>query len=174
MSDGVIIRKAFRADLDHVLASVSPERGAELTATAWHDNPQVMAAEIAACLTVTHPSTPHFMFALERAPWPPFAIVGVLAFGPGYGGMIWAAGADAPLRSLSMYRWWHQVFVPQILEKYYRRVEFTALASDHGSRDWLRSVRFTEEGIAYRQGKRGEDFVHFAWVNPDPTVGVAP
>lgn len=166
----IVVRHASRFDLDFVLGRVSPARAAELTATAWHDEPRHMAEEIEYVLTIVHPATPHFVFAMEDGS--PFAIVGVLAFGPGFGGMIWAAVDGAPLRTLSGYRWWHSYFVPHVLEKYYRRVEFTALAADEDTRAWLQSVRFTAEGIAYRQGKRGEDFVHYAWSNPDPTVGV--
>jgi hypothetical protein len=48
----------------------------------------------------------------------------------------------------------------------YRRVEFMG-GTDEASRRWCRSVGFTEEGVAHSYGRRGEDFTHFAWLNPN-------
>ncbi|HZU87919.1 MAG TPA: hypothetical protein VE993_01555 [Stellaceae bacterium] len=166
----MIVVAASDNAIRHVFAGLAAERLAEMTATAWHDDPDRLAAELIAVRDVLRANgRPAPLYAMVRDL--PFAIVGVLAYGPGLGGMIWAARADAPLTTLSGYRWWHGFFVPHVLGKF-RRVEFTAAAADQKSRVWLKSVGFTEEGLAYRQGKRGEDFVHFAWLNPDPQAGI--
>lgn len=175
----MIVRAAEDDDIRFVLERAAPERVAEMMATHWQDDPAYLCAELVCLKNAPVPAGREAcrIFAMVHDPDAsrcPFAIVGVLPFGPGWGGMIWAAIAGAPLRTLSGYRWWRDYFVGKVLAEHYRRVEFTALASDIESREWLKSVRFTEEGIAYRQGKRGEDFVHFAWVNPDPTVGILP
>ena len=169
----IVARTAFDAEIAYVLSRQSPARGAELTATAWHDSVAQLASEIA-MLRQARPEAP--VFSLFRhgfgASTVPCAIVGVLPYGPGWGGMIWAATPEWPDIALGSHRWWRRFFVPDVLGRY-RRVEFTALKSDLPSRRWLAGLGFTEEGVAYRQGKRGEDFVHFAWVNPDHSVGIA-
>ena len=165
----MIVRPAIGADIFAVFRMLTPERAAEMTASTFHDSPRQLAEELCAVIGMR----PCTMIALHAADavWPA-AIVGVVPFGPGLGGMIWAATAFWPELALASHRWWRAVFVPDVLCPQFRRVEFTALASDTGSRRWLKVLGFTEEGTAYRQGKRGEDFVHMAWLNPDVTVGV--
>jgi hypothetical protein len=169
----VIVHEASDSQILHVFARVQPERGAELTATAWHADPQRIGIELnilrRSCAEEGRPAP---IFTITDDDHLPLAIVGVLPFGPGLGAMIWATTEDWPILALPSHRWWRAYFMQIVLEPYYRRVEFTALASDTASRRWLKSLGFTEEGVAYRQGRRGEDFIHCAWLNPDPTVGV--
>lgn len=163
----MMTRTATDEDLRYVLHRVSSSRQRELTGTHWTDNMDNLADELIAVRQANCAR----LFALLNAEATPAAIVGVLPFGPGLGGMIWASTRDWPKLAIPSHRWWRQYFVPQVLAKY-RRVEFTALREDEKSRRWLEGLGFTEEGIAYRQGKRGDDYVHCAWINPDYTVGV--
>lgn len=168
----MIASSASDAEIHAVFSRVAPERAAELTATAWHDSPARLAEELV-LLRYSYPQRPQVpLWALFGSEPRPAAIVGVLPFGPGIGGMVWVATPEWAPIALSSHRWWRKFFVPEVLGTF-RRVEFTALAADRESRRWLSGLGFTEEGIAYRQGKRGEDFVHCAWVNPDRTVGVS-
>jgi hypothetical protein len=171
----IIARDATDIDIGRVFARLADDRGAELTASTWHDSTARLAAELLEVRAMTRQigrAAPMFaLFGLDSTV--PLAVVGVLPFGPGLGAMVWAATPAWAPHAIPSHRWWRTVFVPEILARY-RRVEFTALASDAGSRRWLTGLGFTEEGIAYRQGKRGEDFVHFAWVNPDRTIGITP
>lgn len=89
----------------------------------------------------------------------PGAFVGAAAH------MLWLATDDWPAIAIASHRWWHHHFVPEVLSQY-RRVEFLG-GADEASRRWCQSVGFTPEGIAYRHGKAGEDFVRFAWTNPN-------
>lgn len=165
----IVARTARDAEIVNVFARLAPARAAELTASAWYDDAGQLAAELV-MLREAHPHRVELvsLFGLESTQ--ALAIVGVIAFGPGLGGMVWAATPDWTPHAIPSHRWWRKVFVAETLARY-RRVEFTALASDADSRRWLAGLGFTEEGIAYRQGKRGEDFVHFAWVNPDRSIG---
>lgn len=160
-----VVRKASTAEIVNVFASLSPERGAEACATSFHDDPRHIGHEL---LMLRQGSPPGHvaLWALCDDDWP-VAICGVVQFGPGLAGMIWVA-TERWRRDfvIASHRWWRRYFAPEVLALF-RRVEFTALASDAGSRAWLGWLGFTEEGIAYKQGKRGEDFVHFAWVNPN-------
>jgi hypothetical protein len=169
----MIVHPASDAEIACVFSRLAPERTAELTATAWHDSAALLASEIVKLRRMRGDGRPwsdlFTLFSLDSTV--PVAIVGVLPFGPGWGGMIWAATPAWPAIAISSHRWWRRVFVPEVLSRY-RRVEFTALQSDPDSHKWLAGLGFTSEGIAYRQGKRGEDFVHFAWVNPDHGVGI--
>jgi hypothetical protein len=168
----MMVCSAGQKHIFDVFRRLAPARAAELTATAWHDDPEKLARD----LVVVQESlaydghAPH-LFALLDDVYQPFAIVGVVQLGPGLGAMIWAE-AGAAAAALPGHRWWRTYFVPCVMERHYRRIEFTALADNAEDRRWLKILGFTEEGIAYRQGKRGEDFIHFAWLNPDPTVGV--
>lgn len=165
----MIARDARDGDIRNVFARLELARKAELTATAWHDSTAVLAEELITLRTIRRVETT--ICALFGDTVLPLAIVGVIPFGPGLGGMIWAATPEWAPIAIPSHRWWRRFFVPEVLGKY-RRVEFTALASDKDSRRWLSGLGFTEEGIAYRQGKRGDDFVHCAWVNPDRAIGV--
>jgi hypothetical protein len=169
----MIVHEASDSQILHVFARVRPDRAAEITATAWHDDPQRLAIELnilrRSCAEEGRPAP---IFTITNDDHLPQAILGVLPFGPALGGMIWATTEDWPPLALPSHRWWRVYFLPHVLEPHYRRVEFTALASDHPTRRWLKTLGFTEEGTAYRQGKRGEDFIHCAWLNPDPTVGI--
>lgn len=169
----MIARPAGDAEICNVLWRLAPERKAELTASTWHDSAAQLASEIIAVRRMAGDGRPAAelwsLFGLDSTV--PAAIVGVVPFGPGLGGMIWAAAPEWAAIALASHRWWRRFFVPQVLGRY-RRVEFTALAADVDSRKWLAGLGFTEEGIAYRQGKRGEDFVHFAWINPDREVAI--
>lgn len=173
----MIVREASDADIRAVFADLEPTRAREMTASAWHDDPRILADEV----ILLREMRPAAIFALcidggwidGRLVETPIAIAGVIPYGPGWGGMVWAhVGLAWRLEALATHRWTRHYFRPRVLEKF-RRVEFTSLASDGESRRWLKVLGFTEEGIAYRQGKRGEDFVHFAWINPDPTVGIS-
>ena len=93
------------------------------------------------------------------------ALLGCHPVAPGVGTMLWLATDEWPAIAIPSHRFWRRHFLPQVLSRY-RRVEFMG-GTDEVSRRWCRSVGFTEEGTAYRYGKRGEDFVHFAWLNPD-------
>lgn len=166
----MIARPASNAEIASVFSRLAQARKVELTATAWHDSALLLAGEIGTLQRGPNPGPMFALFGLDSTV--PVAIVGVLPFGPGWGGMIWAATPEWPAIAISSHRWWRRFFVPSVLGRY-RRIEFTALQSDVDSRKWLVGLGFTAEGTAYRQGKRGEDFVHFAWVNPDPTIGVS-
>jgi hypothetical protein len=169
----MIIIEASDACVLHVFRRLRADRVIELTATAWHEDAELLAADLLMLRRSMHEENRRtWLYALAPDEKPPVAIVGIVPFGPGIGGMIWASIPEWEHMVLPSHRWWRDCFVPFILERYYRRVEFTALASDHASRRWLKTLGFTEEGTAYRQGKRGEDFIHCAWLNPDPTVGI--
>lgn len=169
----MIVHTATPTYIHHVFRHLAPERAAEMTATSWSDTPDVLGRDLETlCHASAHEGRPVLMFMLRAPRELPCAIVGVVPFGPGLGGMIWAATPEWPAIALPSHRWWRTYFVPEVLRKHYRRVEFTALASDAASRRWLKLLGFTEEGIAYRQGKRGEDFLHLAWLNPDPEIGL--
>lgn len=164
------VARASNGDVIKVFAALSAARAAEATATSFHTDPSFLAHEL---LILRQGAAPGHveLWALLDDDWP-VAICGFATFGPGLAGMIWVATPAWPAIAVPSHRWFRRYFVPEVLEKF-RRVEFTALASDLASRRWLGFVGFTEEGLAYRQGKRGEDFVHFAWLNPDPACGVA-
>jgi RimJ/RimL family protein N-acetyltransferase len=166
------VREASDDDIRAVFGNLDPSRAAEMTATAWHSEPLFLAHELILLRDQRNGRAPLFAHVDDDVPEEPVAaIAGVIPYGPGWGGMVWAATPRWPRVSFATHRWFHRVFAPEVLGRF-RRVEFTALESDRISRAWLAGLGFTEEGIAYRQGKRGEDFVHFAWVNPDRTVGV--
>jgi hypothetical protein len=170
----MIVREATDDDIRAVFSRVDPSRAAEMTATAWHSEPLLLAHELILLRDQRNGRAPLFAFTTGsmRTPEPaPAAIAGVIPYGPGWGGMVWAPTARWRRAALATHRWTRDFFRPHVLATF-RRVEFTSLASDGESRRWLKVLGFTEEGIAYRQGKRGEDFVHFAWVNPDRTVGI--
>lgn len=159
------IVRASVADVLAVFRALEPERVAEATASSWHDDPQFLAHELLMARSGAPPG--HIeLWALCDDDWP-VAICGFLQSGPGAASMVWVATARFRDVRIAAHRWWRQFFVPTVLCKF-RRVEFVSLASDQASRRWLAFVGFTEEGIAYRAGKRGEDFVHCAWLNPDP------
>lgn len=168
----MIILSASETDIVSVFSRLAPARAAELTATSWHDDARETARELIRVLAHQDDlgRRPPVFALFPDDDLEPAAVVGVLPFGPGLGGMIWAATPVWPEVALPSHRWWRTNFVPGVLGTF-RRVEFTALRSDLASRRWLATLGFTEEGVAYRQGKRGEDFVHLAWVNPDPAVG---
>lgn len=169
----MIVRRALDGDIRVVFGALAPERAAEMTATAFHDDPRRLAEELIAVRDFRRGSlTEATLFALSVEPQFPMAIVGVVPLGPAYGAMIWAAVPRWPVMAVASHSWWRTAFIPEILQKTYRRVEFTALAGDTASRRWLKTLGFTEEGTAYRQGKCGEDFVHCAWLNPDQSIGV--
>lgn len=157
--------RASTADVLYVFGDLSPVRAAEATATSFHDSPRHLAHEL---LLLRQGAAPGHVEVWTLF-WgdAPAALCGFAQYGPGSAGMIWVAGRNWPYIKMAAHRWWRNFFVPEVLHKF-RRVEFLALAADADSRRWLAFVGFTEEGIAYRAGKRGEDFVHFAWLNPDP------
>jgi hypothetical protein len=93
------------------------------------------------------------------------ALLGCHPVAPGVGTMLWLATDEWPAIAIPSHRFWRRHFVPHVLSKY-RRVEFMG-GTDDASRRWCRSVGFTEEGTAYRYGRRGEEFIHFAWLNPN-------
>lgn len=159
------VRRATTADVLAVFGNLAPARAAEATATAFHDDPRHLAHEL---LIVRNGAPPGHveLWALVEGD-AAIAICGYAAFGPGLAGMVWVATARWRDFVWSTHRWFRGYFEPQVLRRF-RRVEFTSLAADQVSRRWLAVLGFTEEGLAYRQGKRGEDFVHFAWLNPDP------
>jgi hypothetical protein len=157
-----VVERASVGDVVTVFERLSPARAAEATASSHHDDPQFLAHEL---LLLRQGSPPgHVGLWALCDDFEPLAICGFVQFGPGLAGMIWAATPAWPRLALSSHRWWRRTFVPQVLCRF-RRVEFCSLAEDLSSRRWLKRLGFTEEGIAYRQGKRGEDFVHMAWVN---------
>jgi len=169
----MIVHAASETCIRHVFRHLPPERVAEMSATSWQDNAELIGQDLVMlCQASAHEGRPVPMFMLRPNGELPCAIVGVVPFGPGLGGMIWAATPEWPDLAIASHRWWRTFFLPKVLQPVYRRVEFTALAGDDASRRWLKLLGFTEEGIAYRQGKRGEDFVHCAWLNPDPKVGL--
>lgn len=158
------IQAATIADVLAVFNALAPERALEATASSWHDDPQFLAHELLIFRKGAAPG--HCELWALCAGELPVAICGFVQSGPGAAAMVWVATARFHDVRMAAHRWWRQFFVPLVLCKF-RRVEFVA-AADHASRRWLAFVGFTEEGIAYRAGKRGEDFVHFAWLNPDP------
>lgn len=156
---------ATNGDVLHVFRNLAEARAAEALATSFHVNPVHLAHEL---LILRNGSPPgHVILYALRDGEEPLAICGAITFGPGLAGMTWVTMPGWKRIAISSHRWWRDFFVPGVLRRY-RRVEFTALEADHHSREWLRLVGFTEEGVAYRQGKHGENFVHFAWLNPDP------
>jgi hypothetical protein len=157
-------RIATTADVLRVFGHVVAMRVPEMTATSFHDDPSHLAHELL-ILRKGAPANHVTLYALCDGDWPA-AICGTVLFGPGFAGMVWVATPGWRAITISTHRWWRQVFVPCELMRY-RRVEFTALAADAKGRRWLKFIGFTEEGIAYRQGKCGEDFVHCAWINPN-------
>lgn len=165
------IMRASTADVLDVFRALAPERAAEATASSWHDDPMHTAHE----LLIYRQGAPagHVeLWALcddER----PVAICGYVQGGPGRASMVWIATARFRDVKIAAHRWWRAFFVPLVLHKF-RRVEFLSLAADQASRRWLAYVGFTEEGLVYRHGKRGEDFVRFAWLNPDGAVPKEP
>jgi len=165
----MIVARATTGDVVNVFANLAPARAAEACATSFHDDPRHLAHELLMLRQGSAPGHVELWAFLEREE--ALAICGFVQFGPGLAGMIWVATPRWREHAIASHRWWRQFFVPQVLHKF-RRVEFTAAAADDDSRRWLAFVGFTEEGIAYRQSKRGEDFVHFAWLNPDPAFGV--
>jgi len=170
----MMVRIASEGDIRFVFNRLPAERAAEMTASAFHDDASVLAEELVTIRAVKGDLAPVFALCNHAGAllYPPSAIVGVIPFGPSLGGMVWAATEKWPSIAMASHRWWRSHFIGILLKKHYRRVEFTALASDTASRRWLKVLGFTEEGTAYRQGKRGEDFIHCAWLNPDRTVGI--
>lgn len=159
-----VVARASTADVLHVFANLAAERAAEATATSFHEDPRHLAHEL---LLLRQGAAPGHVELWSLSGAQALAICGFAQSGPGIASMIWVATPAWRAHAIAAHRWWREYFVPMVLHKF-RRVEFLALASDADSRRWLAFVGFTEEGIAYRAGKRGEDFVHFAWLNPDP------
>jgi len=101
-------------------------------------------------------------------------LVGVLPAAPGRGSMIFIANDGFPAIALPAHRWWHRVFVPDVMTKF-RRVEFTG-AADAASARWLHGLGFACEGLARAYGNNGEDFGYWGWVNAvwRPAIDAAP
>lgn len=170
----MMFRPASDDDVRHVFSGLTDDRIAEMTATAFHSDAVATAEQLLLIRphAMLYALSPRRDIRADGERKPAFAIAGVVTFGPALGGMIWAPTPAFAQQKHGVHHWWRVYFVPHVLQRHYRRVEFTALASDYASRRWLKILGFTEEGTAYRQGKRGEDFVHCAWLNPDRTIGV--
>jgi hypothetical protein len=159
------VRIAGEYEVSFVIRHMSARCALEAFASRPDDDRERMAREFCALL----PALKIFVLGLEVPDYPvrfePMALISAGPVAVGVGTMLWIATDDWPLIALPTHRWFFRVFRPTVMGKY-RRVEFMG-GADPVSRRWCASVGFTEEGTAYKYGKRGEDFVYFAWLNPE-------
>jgi hypothetical protein len=156
-------------DVTRVVLNMRALSAAEVFASRADDDPAKLADEIC---HICNPAAPTSVdiYALGRAHGPgaeftAAALLGCAPVTPDLGAMLWIATDDWPAIAIPTHRFWRRHFVPNILAKY-GRIEILG-GIDPASRRWCRSLGFTEEAVVYAHGKRGEDFIRFAWHNPD-------
>jgi hypothetical protein len=167
MKSAFVVRPADARDVRHVIVNMRELSAREAFASRDDDDRDRLADDFCAVL----PGLTIYALCYETG-WAengkPCALVGCHGIGAGLGTILWVATDEWPPLMVPSHRFWRHHFMPKVMAKF-RRVEFLG-GIDAGSRRWLASLGFTEEGVAYRYGKNGEDFIHFAWVNPEWVV----
>lgn len=144
----------------HLVVTMRDESAAEAFASRADASRPELAADIARAAPGAIA-----MRMIGDAEGEPACLIGVFRAGPGRATMLFLANDRAPGLLMPAHRWWKRAFVPEVLSRF-RRVEFTGSLPDTPSGRWLVWCGFACEGIARRYGKAGEDFAHWAWVNP--------
>lgn len=156
----MIVRRATEDDIDHVVLNMRDLSASEAFASRAENSRWQLAYDLRVAARAAL-----IMRAFAGHDGVAIALVGIAWTGPGRGGILFVATEDFPTIGLDVHRWWRRHFMPVVMAKF-RRVEFTGSTPDTTSGRWLASLGFACEGIARSYGKRGEDFGHWAWVNP--------
>lgn len=161
------IRDASALDIDHVVTNMRAESASEAFASMAHDDRALLAAD------VREFAKRCAVLALCRE-LEPAALLATAVVAPGRASLLFLATDAFPSIGAEVHRWWLKHCVPGVLAQF-RRVEFIGSLPATPSGEWLKHCGFTCEGIARSHGKNGEDFGHWAWVNPQwrPTVDAA-
>lgn len=165
----MIVRPSTASDIVHIVTTMRDLSAAEAFASRGTEDRSALAREIIAAA-----DRALLVRTLAHDTGVPIALVGLAWTGPGRAGILFLATDSFPRIAAATHRWFCRRFMPETLAKF-RRVEFTGSAPDTASGRWLASLGFFCEGVATAYGKHGEDFGHWAWINPHwkPTVDTA-
>lgn len=161
------VRVCSAADLDHVVRHLRPHNRAELFATRWEepDAPGALERLVEQYLAIKRRSIGDFAICQDSGE--PVMVIGAWLITPGVASVS-LFGTDQWLTvARPAYVWGKREFIPCVLEPNVRRAETRVIDRPDMSRAWLARIGFVEEGVARAFGKRGEDFVHVAWINKE-------
>jgi hypothetical protein len=165
----MIVRPATDDDVRHVCLYMRAHNARELFATRFHADRGAIAEEILARSTMCIR-----LEALCADNGEAVALAGAWLVGPGVAAVqmlatdAWPAIARAAMRHL------RRTFIATVLLPNVRRAETRVLQDRGQPLNWLGWLGFRIEGPAHALGKAGEDFVHLAWIHPDPARLTAP
>ncbi len=94
------------------------------------------------------------------------AVIGDIMCRPGSLALLMFATDKLPQVGLSLTRFLKREWLPRLPAAGVHRVEAASLAGYDDMHRWLEMIGLRREGVMRRFGKRGEDFVRFAWVAP--------
>ena len=157
----MIVRKATAADVAWVVANMREVDRREIFAARWSDDEADLIADIEASRAMMIR-----LDALCGEAGEAVALVGVWLASPGVGqALMFATDGWAAIAPLA-HRYVVRRFLPLAVAPNVRRLECRAWVGHAQSRAWLARLGFVEEGLCRALGKRGEDFIQFAWFPP--------
>lgn len=157
----MMIRSATPDDIRHVALRLRAADAEEQFACRFDDDPEKLAADLVMLAPHALAST---AFCLENGQ--PATILTCWLIAPGLGRLHRISTGEWPAVARAVFRYGVTAFVPAVMGLHLRRAECAVLARHQEARAILRRLGFVEEGVAFRRGKHGEDFVNFGWVNP--------
>ncbi|HXF45748.1 MAG TPA: hypothetical protein VNK91_06480 [Burkholderiaceae bacterium] len=168
----MIARLATDDDVREVVVNVCALDAAMLFARRFDDDRAALAEEM---IALRRFEIAAYAFA-AAAGAPAQSLLGATLIAPGVATLHWFSTGrwaefsyDRPLLWLDF---WRSTFLPEVLIPTVHRAECRILAANRAQARRLARVGFVAEGLERAAGRAGEDFVRFAWLNPQrrPTV----
>lgn len=94
------------------------------------------------------------------------AVIGSIMPRPGSLALLMFATDGLPSVGLPLTRWLKREWMPRMADAGIHRIEAVSIAGYASMHQWLVLLGLRPEGVLRRYGKRGEDFVQFAWTAP--------
>lgn len=94
------------------------------------------------------------------------AVIGALMTRPNSLALLMFATDDISKVGLPITRWLKREYLPRMRHAGVHRVEAASILGYPDMHRWLRSLGLKREALMLRFGKRGEDFLLYAWARP--------
>lgn len=94
------------------------------------------------------------------------AVIGSIMPRPGSLALLMFATDGLPAIGLPLTRWLKREWMPRMASAGIHRIEAVSIAGYADMHRWLEVLGLRAEGVLRRYGKRGEDFLQFAWTAP--------
>lgn len=94
------------------------------------------------------------------------AVIGAVMPRPGTLALLMFATDSLPAVGLPLTRWLKREWLPRMAGAGIHRVEAVSMVGYADMHRWLKTLGLRSEGVLRRYGKRGEDFVQYAWTAP--------